>query len=535
MSRAFKRLFTMGLAWMLVFLAACSGNSGDSGGGGASQTANGGGTTQSAGSGGGNSGGGNSGSEEPVEITIMANFSPADISEADQALISKVEEAVNVKINFIVPPSSGYQEQLQLTLVSGDYPDVVFFPSETSEIFLNAVNDGFLIPVNEYLENAPNLMEYTYDISWEALQVLRDGKIYGIPRTTIARYDGFEVRKDWLDAIGFEVPENHEITIDQFTDILRKFTRDDPDGNGLDDTYGYGGYLNTNKVLDPILSTPLGNLGWQETSGGEYKYMHPMYDRNSGLFKEILAYNQMLFTEGLVDPDALTIDRNMSGDRFKRGITGVRDEFAGYIVGKEKEMKETNPNAELTYLYVQDRNGEVKGAAYGTALWGLWGITNTAEHPEKIVQLFDWLLSDEGWDLVTYGVEGVEYNMVDGKREYIEGMSAPWRKGFVRRAGDANFFLSPTLTQEEIDRVQPFIDKSVESVFFSLDRGYVPPASREPVFMDFKLTWDETLTKIMVGELPVDAFDNLLDEWYEKGGKEYVEQMNEYIESTMQE
>jgi putative aldouronate transport system substrate-binding protein len=50
--------------------------------------------------------------------------------------------------------------------------------------------------------------------------------------------------------------------------------------------------------------------------------------------------------------------------------------------------------------------------------------------------------------------------------------------------------------------------------------------------MDFKLIWDETITKIMIGELPVDEFDKLLTQWYAKGGKAYVEQMNAYIAST---
>lgn len=78
------------------------------------------------------------------------------------------------------------------------------------------------------------------------------------------------------------------------------------------------------------------------------------------------------------------------------------------------------------------------------------------------------------------------------------------------------------------------MDRSIETVVFSLDQGYIPPAAKDPVFMDFKLIWDETITKIMIGELPVDAFDALLEEWYAKGGEQYVKEMNEYIASTQQ-
>ena len=40
------------------------------------------------------------------------------------------------------------------------------------------------------------------------------------------------VRQDWLDAVGKEVPT----IIDEFYDVLVAFTKNDPDGNGKDDT-----------------------------------------------------------------------------------------------------------------------------------------------------------------------------------------------------------------------------------------------------------------------------------------------------------
>ena len=40
------------------------------------------------------------------------------------------------------------------------------------------------------------------------------------------------------------------------------------------------------------------------------------------------------------------------------------------------------------------------------------------------------------------------------------------------------------------------------------------------------------ISKIVVGELPVDEWDAILDGWYDAGGETYVEQMRAYIEST---
>lgn len=525
MIRSFKRMSSFGIVLVLILLVACSDNKNGKNEP-SSTTANGSSPTASATSSAAPD------SKEKVKISIMANFSTADIAPADQALFDKVEEALNVELEFIVPPSTGYKEQLQLSLISGDYADLVFFPSETDDSFLSAVNDGVVIPINPFLDQLPHIKEYTYDISWEALDTKRDGNIYAVPRTSVARNDGFIIREDWLKNIGFQMPENREVTIDQFTDILRKFTFNDPDQNGKNDTYGFAGYLNGTKMIDPILSPQFGNLGWQKATGGEYEYITPMYDQSSTVYKDVLAYTQMVFKEGVADPDSAVIDRNASIDRFKRGLTGIRYEFAGNAIGAEKGGQELDPKTEISYIFIQDDKGELKGVSYGTATFGVWGVTAKAKHPERALQVLDWLLSDEGWELVKYGVEGVEYNLVDGNREYIPDVLSPWRKSVVRRANDGDFFIDAKHSNENRERVRPWVDRSIETVAFSMDQGFVPPAAKEPVFMDFKLIWDETITKIMIGDLPVDDFDKLLADWYAKGGKAYVEQMNEYIAST---
>ena len=40
------------------------------------------------------------------------------------------------------------------------------------------------------------------------------------------------IRQDWLDKLGLKAPT----TIDEFEEVIRAFTEDDPDGNGQKDT-----------------------------------------------------------------------------------------------------------------------------------------------------------------------------------------------------------------------------------------------------------------------------------------------------------
>jgi putative aldouronate transport system substrate-binding protein len=473
-------------------------------------------------------------SEGPVKISILANVLPADAPENRKAFIDVINEKLNVELDFLAPPASGYEQQLQLALISGDIPDVIFFPSEGDDIFINAVNDGVVIPLNDYIEKSENLMKYSYEHSWEALKTLRDGNIYGVPRTSMTRHDGFIVRKDWMDNLGIEVPADAEMTIEQFTDMMRRFTFEDPDGNGVKDTYGFGSYVDANKVLQPVLISELGHYGWQAYEGAEYEYMLPEYDRNSKVYDNILAYTRDLYLEGILDPDSPINDNKTATERFDRGMFGVYKGFAGHVGSREVALKKQVPDAELTYIFVKGPDGEVKGGVYGTGIWGVWAITSKAKDPEKVIEMFDYLLSDVGWDMVSYGIEGVHYKLENGEKVYLPeaGVAFGTQRNIVRRHDDPSFFLRPdSYTKEDVEAALPLIQKAVDAAITSLDQGYTPPAARQPNFMDYKLTWDEKTTRIILGDLPLEEMEKIRDDWYKNSGEQYLKEMNEFIKS----
>lgn len=45
-----------------------------------------------------------------------------------------------------------------------------------------------------------------------------------------------------------------------------------------------------------------------------------------------------------------------------------------------------------------------------------WAITKNAKHPERIIQYLDYLFTDEGQKLISWGIEGQHYDVVEGKR-----------------------------------------------------------------------------------------------------------------------
>ena len=131
--------------------------------------------------------------------------------------------------------SENFEQQLALTLAGGDIPDLIWMTYDT---YVSYAADGLFVDLTDLVGNYPDLMAYVDtngagDYCWERMTV--DGRIYGIPtRSVNATMYTAGIRQDWLDNLGLEKPE----TLDELTEILRAFTEDDPDGNGVNDTYG---------------------------------------------------------------------------------------------------------------------------------------------------------------------------------------------------------------------------------------------------------------------------------------------------------
>lgn len=474
-------------------------------------------------------------------ITIFAGFSTAEPGNADTAFISKVEEATGLNLEFTVPPSSSYSERLNILLASGDYPDVIGFNDLNSQAFSNAVDQGIIIPINEYLKDAPSIMEYTYDCSWNAMKVGKDKtNIYGIPKSSLIRNEGYAVRADWLEKVGLEIPEDRGVSLELFTEMLKRFTEDDPDGNGKNDTYGITVSKGANKNLHAIALSAFDCHGWQEYENEPYKYMNPIYSKVNTNYKEALEYTQNMYKKGYFDPASTSYTSTDENDKFLyQNMIGMRRTFAGHVVNYRAKLKSANPDAELEFFYLENKDGEIVGTGAAdtnggdTGFWGHWSITSSCKNPAAVIKIFEWMLSDDGWDYTMKGIEGVEYNNVDGVWvDADEKDGGKWRTNFVRRAANVDYFGNTyKLPEEERASILEIMQQGIDTVKPTLDNGYVPEASKEIGYINYSKTMDEIVSKIVIGNLPVSEYDKALDGWYKNGGEDYVKQMNDYIAS----
>lgn len=483
--------------------------------------------------------------EGPYAIKIFAVVW-TEKSEITQRFLDRWEEENNVKIELELPPYTTYNEKLQIMLAGGDYPDVINFGSHTDVNLIRAAEDGVVIPITQYVNqtNAPNLLEYTYEETWNATRVIEGSDdYYMIPRSTLTRYDGYAVRTDWLANVGLPMPAEGTFSLAEFKEVLTRFTNNDPDKNGEQDTYGFTSKTGAGGILNVIAPNAFDLLGWQRYDNEEYPYMDLQYSRKSDNFKRALAFTANLWKERLIDPDWALSDTigDEATQKLARGEVGMTRAFAGQVFDFQSKTRENHPQAEFTYIVgIENSKGEVIGGgdAHATGMWGGWAVTQNAKDPARIISAFDWVLSDSAWDDAKWGAAGLTYQYEDGvavalPRFNEEAQTAYWWNGlFLRRNNDMSNFISLDASKEQRAQSIKWLERAAEIFKFSGTGGYRPPISTDPRYIDAEDRLKQVITRIIVNDLPVDAYDEALDEWYADGGLQYVEQMNAYLTSN---
>ncbi len=118
-----------------------------------------------------------------------------------------------------------FDTQLAARAAEKNLPDILI--NDASSLG-NYQAQGLLLPIDrDSIEGQENIS----DESWEQ-NIGRDGETYGVPWSRQANIT--MIRKDWREKLGFDVPKTWE----DLEKLANAFATQDPDGNGVADTYG---------------------------------------------------------------------------------------------------------------------------------------------------------------------------------------------------------------------------------------------------------------------------------------------------------
>lgn len=155
--------------------------------------------------------------EESVTLSYMNTFNPSMLTlmdgQQDVSVEKEYERLTNVHIEYMNLSPDVFAEKFNVLLLSNDLPD---FIQDGMSYYAGggaaAVEDGYFVNLNDYLEYMPN---YQADI--ESKTVLRKAA-YAADGVIPAQYsvqsayntNGVIVRQDWLDQLNMDVPTTYD-------------------------------------------------------------------------------------------------------------------------------------------------------------------------------------------------------------------------------------------------------------------------------------------------------------------------------------
>ncbi len=337
-------------------------------------------------------------SSDAVAITAFISSTLAD-DEYNGLTKQYIIDHIGVDVTMIRGDASNFNQQLALYISSGDIPTLVNTGSYS--VWRDYALEGAWADLTPYLneEDYPNLFAYVGD-KWPLMTI--DGKIYGIPQLTDHRTGHvINIRQDWLDQLGLAVPT----TLDEYTEVMRAFTQKDPDGNGINDTYGLSG--------DGFvyLAFLMGAFG---ATASEYYILNEdgtvTTNAISEDYKAALTYLRDIYAEGLIDPEMFTCTETQSQTKWGRGEMGIWSTWrnASYNAYTKYDFASMQPDAVIDIIMPPVGKDGDTGVLARDMVAKAAGISYKASEDEikASLKFLDWQTSPLGSNVTYWGIPG---------------------------------------------------------------------------------------------------------------------------------
>ncbi|WP_220446539.1 extracellular solute-binding protein [Paenibacillus piri] len=345
-------------------------------------------------------------SDKAVEMTIHYH-DDTKVFKDDFPLFKKAQEMTNVKLHGTAPPSAtNSREVFNLMMASGNLPDII----SGLKLELNkAALDGAMEPLDDLIDkHAPNIKKFLQDNKWaKAGSVASDGKLYFIPYIMDGEAsEGWYIRKDWLDKLGLKEPK----TVDEYYETLKAFREKDPNGNGKKDEIPY--FSRDNKEAVTKLVPLFGVRPEWHVANGKVQYGKYLPE-----YKEAMVNLAKWYKEDLIDKEIYTRGAKSREIVLGDNAGGATHDWFPSTATYNETLKDKIPGIQFVpFAPPADRNGKVQQEYSRRLLQDKgWGISSTSKHKVEAIKYFDFWFTVEGRRLMNFGIEGVHYDMKDGK------------------------------------------------------------------------------------------------------------------------
>lgn len=507
-------------------------------------------------------------SQEPIEISVtrrvdaQTKFAQGDSLESNP-WSRMVEKLFGVKfpVAWTWATNDEANSKYNLAMASGDLPD--YLETVPLTIFVKMVEANLLEDITDAYEMyASRRWKDTWaeygELPWTWSRV--NGRIYGLPRVEDLAHNDTILwyREDWLEELGLDVPT----TLDELYAVTKAIVDADIGSGAAGTTIG----LLANKdyahtwygSLDPIW----GAFGlipdrWSREGDGL------MFDGIRPEMKEPLALLNQWYQEGIFRKDFFTMETSISIQDLASGQCGVHFTPSW---GANLDAVKNDPNTRWAFAGIPaGPDGHKARHTENNFRDSPFAFRKGMEHVDKIFEITNWTQElTEDFDRRFHGWEGHNYEWQDEDTVVSTGIGwMPWAIGPIGTRGSG--MIDPRLVgdqfryqlekwgaipPEERDAYQTLQLEDptgvailgMQSRLFILetaDEGIMTELQRLPTptmvdrWVDLDKVMDEAILGMIIGERPLDSFDQMVEQWLSMGGEQVTAEVNEWWASRV--
>ena len=482
--------------------------------------------------------------EKPVLKVIMIDYGNIKDTPDEKMVLDWVGEKIGAEIKpILLPTSTEVDTKIALKFAANEdfdiYPE--FMQGKNQGAATKKFKAGQIISLSPYIDQyAPNMKNP--DLLPEDFLdgVTFDGEVLGLPNGQLlaSRYV-ISVRGDWVKKLEMGNIE----TLDDFASYLDKVKNTDLNGNGANDEIplftggwatGSGQYELT--TWNQIFLQHGGN-SWIDDNGN---YNISILDPN---YKLMLQTLQDWYKKGYMLKEAYTADPGVLREYQPKNLFGAFGFWWSEGLSVMMDLRKTIPEAEN--VVILPKGPGKNELLQPQRIYGLACVTSKCKYPEKAVSLFNLLLTKEAQQVYTYGIEGVHWQYADADKTLVNlmgviGNDTSKAKYYGQYFGSifGGLFGAPVnnaYSYEAANLVKaigtlpasPMLGRS----FSYNDEGWNSKKTQN----DRDTFIKENQIKILMGQMSVDKWDDIIKEWRAMGGDEYLKEIGDAYKKMSEE
>lgn len=468
---------------------------------------------------------GDPGTASSTSLSMLVGSQSNWTYSKDKPIWKAIRDKTNVDIQGQVPPGDNYNEALNLTIATGNMPDLMFMGS-----FVTANKygqQGALANIMDYIDLMPNFKSWLGKYpELKERYTSAEGKMFMFPNEGFGQGEriGWLYREDVFKKHNLALPDSY----DELYETLKKLKTLYPDSYPFVTRGAFG----TISRMAPQFETY--NDVYYDFDKKEWRY-GPTEEN----YKKLVQFLNKLYKEGLMPPDWLTVKGKQFDDFIANNKAFV---FLDYLVMDYYNVPLRKDNPQFNMLFMPPPAG-FAGAKrlninINTVDSGMT-VSSTSKKIKEAMKYMDFFYSEAGRELSSWGIKGVTYEEANGTKKYLDSFKT--MSDLREKPGLLNYGTYTWIDYNALLTLSGKETKEAYAVVGKYDSKLQPkPALTEKenevlttVGQSVSKHREENITKFIIGEKGMDQWDAYVNEAKKLGAEQVIKVYKEAYDRVL--